>query len=89
MESVGIRQLKAHLSEYVRRAEAGETVMVTDRGREVARLAPPRKNEGLRELMAKGIVRGSGGKMDLSDIEPVDLPGEPLTEAVLEQRGQR
>ena len=89
MERVGIRQLKAHLSEYVRRAEAGETVVVTDRGKEVARLTPPTQTDGLRELIAKGMVKGSGGKMDLSDIEPVDLPGEPLTDAVLEQRGQR
>jgi prevent-host-death family protein len=89
MESVGIRQLKAHLSEYIRRAEAGETVVITDRGKEVARLAPARQTEGLRDLMAKGIVKGSGGKVDLSDIEPVKSAGEPLSEAVLEQRGPR
>lgn len=89
MESVGIRDLKAHLSEYVRRAQAGETVLITDRGKEVARLAPARQTDGLRDLMAKGIVTGSGGKVDLSGIEPVDVPGEPLSEAVLEQRGLR
>lgn len=35
---VGVRELKAKLSEYVGRAAAGETVIVTDRGRPVARL---------------------------------------------------
>lgn len=35
---VGVRELKAKLSEYVGRAAAGETVIVTDRGRPIARL---------------------------------------------------
>ena len=38
---VGIRELKAKLSTYLRRAAAGETITVTDRGRPVAVLAPP------------------------------------------------
>jgi prevent-host-death family protein len=37
---VGIRELKAHLSEYVERARGGTEVVVTDRGRPVARLVP-------------------------------------------------
>ena len=36
--SVGIRELKAKLSEYVNRAANGEQIVVTDRGRPVARL---------------------------------------------------
>ncbi len=35
---VGIRELKAKLSEYVASAAAGETIVVTDRGQPVARL---------------------------------------------------
>jgi prevent-host-death family protein len=41
MKSVGIKALKDELSRYVKAAEAGETVLVTDRGRVVARLVPP------------------------------------------------
>jgi prevent-host-death family protein len=40
MRAVGIRQLRDRLSEYVRLAEAGEVVLVTDRDRPVARLTP-------------------------------------------------
>ena len=36
--NVGIRELKAHLSDYVRRAERGEPILVTQRGKPVARL---------------------------------------------------
>lgn len=42
MRSVGIKVLKNRLSEYVRIAEGGETVLVTDRDRVVAELGPPR-----------------------------------------------
>jgi len=41
MRSVGIKTLKNRLSEYVRLAAAGETVLVTDRDRVVAELVPP------------------------------------------------
>jgi antitoxin (DNA-binding transcriptional repressor) of toxin-antitoxin stability system len=42
MKTVGIKALKDNLSAYVRAAEAGETVQVTDRGKVVAELVPPR-----------------------------------------------
>jgi antitoxin (DNA-binding transcriptional repressor) of toxin-antitoxin stability system len=41
MRSVGIKLLKNKLSEYVRLAAGGETVLVTDRDRVVAELGPP------------------------------------------------
>ena len=41
MRSVDLKVLKNKLSEYVRLAEAGETVLVTDRDRVVAELCPP------------------------------------------------
>ena len=41
MRAVGIKVLKNTLSEYVRLAANGETVLVTDRDRVVAELGPP------------------------------------------------
>ena len=43
MRSIGIRALNSRLSEYVRLAAGGETVIVTDRGRVVAEIGPPRE----------------------------------------------
>ncbi len=40
MADVGIRELKQHLSEYLARAEQGEVLRVTDRGRPKAVLGP-------------------------------------------------
>ena len=42
MRSVGLKVLNSKLSEYVRMAAAGETVLVTDRDRVVAEITPPR-----------------------------------------------
>ena len=42
MRSVGLKLLKNKLSEYVRLAAGGETVLVTDRDRVVAEIGPPR-----------------------------------------------
>jgi antitoxin (DNA-binding transcriptional repressor) of toxin-antitoxin stability system len=41
MRSVGIKVLKNKLSEYIKLAAGGETVLVTDRDRVVAELVPP------------------------------------------------
>jgi antitoxin (DNA-binding transcriptional repressor) of toxin-antitoxin stability system len=41
MRAVGLKVLKNKLSEYVRLAASGETVLVTDRDRVVAELVPP------------------------------------------------
>ncbi len=39
---VSVRELKNHLSEYLRRARAGEMINVTSRGRVVATLSAPK-----------------------------------------------
>lgn len=41
MRAVGIRVLNSRLSEYLRMAAAGETILVTDRDRVVAEIGPP------------------------------------------------
>ncbi len=61
MRSVGIKTLKDRLSEYVRLAAGGETVLVTDRDRVVAELVPPGlgRAERLDDVqLAEGVRRG-------------------------------
>jgi len=40
MSSVAVRELRNRTADVVRRVEAGETVTLTNRGREVARIVP-------------------------------------------------
>jgi prevent-host-death family protein len=41
MKTVGVRELKNRLSEYLRQVKSGEAMLVTDRGEVVAELIPP------------------------------------------------
>jgi antitoxin (DNA-binding transcriptional repressor) of toxin-antitoxin stability system len=41
MKAIGVRELKARLSRYLREVQAGEVILVTDRGRVVAELRAP------------------------------------------------
>lgn len=85
---VGIRELKARLSYYVRLAREGERVIVTDRGKEVAELrAVTPAHPGLKELIDSGMVKWSGGKLRPSP-RSVRIVGEPLSETVLKMRGR-
>ena len=63
MRAVGIKELKNRLSEYVRLAAGGETVLVTDRDRVVAELSPPREGRApavqdamIAELVREGVM---------------------------------
>ena len=59
MRSVGIKVLNRKLSEYVRLAASGETVLVTDRDLVVAELGPPRgaRNSVLADAFLAEAVR--------------------------------
>jgi antitoxin (DNA-binding transcriptional repressor) of toxin-antitoxin stability system len=46
MRTVGLKVLKNKLSEYVRMAQQGETILIADRDRVVAELVPPRSTRG-------------------------------------------
>ena len=53
---VGVRELKAKLSDYLDRAEHGETITVTERGRPKAVLAPIPGRDRLDEGIAEGWI---------------------------------
>ncbi len=53
---VGVRELKAKLSQYVSRAAAGESVVVTDRGTPVARLVAFDEDASLERGIEEGWI---------------------------------
>ena len=57
MRTVGLKILKNKLSEYVRLAAAGETIVITDRGRAVAEIVPsPREQH--ESFVERGVREG-------------------------------
>ncbi len=89
MQSVGIKTLKNRLSEYVRAAAAGETVLVTDRGQVVAELVSPRvradaspAEQRLGELMRQGLL--APAKVSPKARLPRRRPLAPIAEVLRE-----
>ncbi|MEO7274963.1 MAG: type II toxin-antitoxin system prevent-host-death family antitoxin [Vicinamibacterales bacterium] len=90
METVGIRELKAHLSRHLKRVRSGVTLVVTERGLSVATISPvdaPAGIEWAHRLVAEGRARWSGGK-PVGSLRPVRvIAGGTVSDAVLEDRG--
>ncbi|MGA1864316.1 MAG: type II toxin-antitoxin system Phd/YefM family antitoxin [bacterium] len=45
MKKVGLRELKNHFSQYLQEVKKGKDILVTDRGKAIARIVPVRINE--------------------------------------------
>lgn len=98
MKAVGIRELKAHLSAYLRDVQRGETVLVTDRGRVVAELRQPGGEEiaeseldrRLRRLAASAplVVRERHDAL-VYQASPLRTPKGTAQKLIDEERGER
>jgi antitoxin (DNA-binding transcriptional repressor) of toxin-antitoxin stability system len=71
MKAVGVRELKAQLSQYLREVGAGEIVLVTDRGRVVAELRAPGL-PGRQESPVERRLRALADRMPLTIGTPHD-----------------
>ncbi|MCB1058247.1 MAG: type II toxin-antitoxin system prevent-host-death family antitoxin [Acidobacteria bacterium] len=93
MEAVGLKALKNRLSEYVRRVESGETVLVTNRDRVVAELTPPRADRSpflAEALLAEAVAKGWIRPPQVTTPEPPEpVPLAPLSELLAELRQDR
>jgi prevent-host-death family protein len=83
---VGIRELRADLSRWVRRVGAGEEIVVTDRGKAVARLVPIDGERRIDRLIREGRVIPASRPWRGELPKPIEGAG-PLSDLVLEDRG--
>jgi len=88
MTEVGVRELRDNLSEYLRRVERGEMLLITDRGRPIGELGPAAGRaaaEHGRRLVRDGLATWSGGKP--RGLAGAERPRAGLvSEAVIEDR---
>jgi prevent-host-death family protein len=86
----GVAQLKAGLSRYLERVKAGHEVLVTDRGRPVAKLVPISAEAGKgsrrERLVREGLLLPGRGKVRPSLRPPPGGPGRSVLDALLEER---
>lgn len=73
--SVGVRELKDHLSSYLRHVKEGKIVEITEHGKPVGRIIPQEMSleEKLEAMRKVGLIRWSGRKFS---------PGEPVGETI-------
>ena len=86
--------LNNRLSEYVRLASSGETVLVTDRDRVVAEIGPPRETRSpmladamLADAMRKGWL--TPPVLPASEETPPSAPVAPLRDLIAELESDR
>jgi prevent-host-death family protein len=92
MRTVGSRELKNRLGRYLGLVGKGESIIVTDRGKPVARLLPPEPEQEkgksvsdvLKQLESEGHLRL--GTRPFKRIKPIRVKGKPMSQMILEDR---
>lgn len=97
MKAVGVRELKARLSHYLRDVQAGDVVLVTDRGRVVAELRAPgsdavaesAEDRAFRRLAeGGGLLVGEGKGAGSYPASPVRAPSGTAQALLAEDRAE-
>jgi len=81
---VGVRELRDNLSRYLDRVREGEQMVVTDRGRAIARVLPIGADRVLDKLIAEGIV-SPARKRSRRSPRPIKATGT-VSDLIAEQR---
>jgi prevent-host-death family protein len=92
MQRVGSREFKNRLGRYLLAVRKGQTLLVTDRGRPVAKVSPPDQNgdneltfaEVLKKLEAEGKIRLP--KRPLGKFRAIPTRGKPASQMIIEDR---
>ena len=85
---VGIRELKSKLSEYMRRVKAGQTIVVTERGRPIGQIVPVKASleERLYAMIVAGQAEWNGQKLEPYQPVAVNRGDRQVSDLVVEDR---
>ena len=92
MKTAAVSELKARLSEYLNQVKAGMEVLITDRGKPIARLVPILRPKDLKESLVRmekeGLIRIGSGKLpkDFWKMHRPDDPNGMVLKALLDER---
>jgi prevent-host-death family protein len=82
---VGIRELRAHLSRYLDQVREGEEIVVTDRGKPIAKISPTNGRSRIDELIAAGVLTAPVNRGPRTVPKPITIKGG-ISDLVDEQR---
>jgi prevent-host-death family protein len=85
---VGVRELKAQLSEYLRRVKTGQTILITERGKPIGRIVPEEQslNERMNQLVEAGFLSWNGKKLPTREPSVVNQSSQLVSDLVTEGR---
>jgi len=91
MITTGIKDLKNKLSRYLSYVKDGEEVLVTERGKVIARIIAENTQkaslfQALHHLVRQGLVTLPTEKIDKDIPDPMEIPGKPVSEMAIEDR---
>ncbi|MBM4308813.1 MAG: type II toxin-antitoxin system prevent-host-death family antitoxin [Deltaproteobacteria bacterium] len=92
MKIAAVSKLKTYLSEYLNQVKAGDEVLITDRGKPVARLVPILRMKATDESMIRmekqGLIKLGSGKLpkDFWSMPRSEDPKGLVLKALLEER---
>lgn len=85
---IGVRDLKANLSEYLAKAKKGQTIVITSHGEVIAQLIPRGEDlmDRVKSLQETGLISWSGKKPRRRKPSTVNLSGKLISDLVSELR---
>ncbi len=91
METVGIKDIKNNLSSYLKRVKTGEEIIITERGKPIARIIREKASGtslhlALAPLIKEGVIKMPTLNPPQSFAPPLQTPGKSASEMVLEDR---
>jgi prevent-host-death family protein len=92
MKIAGVSKLKTYLSDYLNQVKAGTEVLITDRGKPVARLVPIARTKAAKESLTRmekqGLIKLGSGRLP-KDFWTLPRPEDPkglVRRALIEER---
>lgn len=92
MSSVGVKELKNRLTQYLQRTKQGEEVIVTERGKPIALIQSIKAAQRVVSLEAKLAKLAAQGAITLPTEKPVKrvrlarITGTPISRTIIEDR---
>ncbi|MBU0544258.1 MAG: type II toxin-antitoxin system prevent-host-death family antitoxin [Proteobacteria bacterium] len=91
MISAGVKDVKNNLSKLLIQVKAGEEILITERGRPVARIIKENHRDhslraALEPLVQRGLVTLPSRNILKDSISAIELSGKPVSEMVIEDR---
>lgn len=88
--TIGIRDLKAHLSSYLEKVQKGHTIIITSHGKPIAHLTPTREElmDRVRTLQAAGLIIWNGKKLKPAKPVAVNKGKKLVSDIYLEMQNE-